>query len=185
MHALISRLLPIALLAAGCHSETHDDGGHGSTDAHSSTAHEHGSTTGTTGHEHVTETTHDPATESGTTHAHASETTHAHESETTHAHESETTHEHATDTATSGGPLDPAQAYCECMVVYCHDDYHGTWGEDHEMSEAMCEAAANGLPSTGMPAMTGNSLDCRSYYCDLAKTDATACASAIGGGSCV
>lgn len=180
MHALISRLLPIALLTTGCPSGSHDDGGHSSTDAHSSTAHEHGSsTTGTTGHEHVTEagTTHAHATEAGTTHEHATE------AGTTHAHETGTTHEHATEA--TGDPMDPAQAYCECMVVYCHDDYHGTWGEDHEMSEALCQAEADGLPSVGMPAMSGNSLECRSYYCDLAMTDATACASAIGGGSCV
>ena len=178
MHALISRLLPISLLAAGCHSEGHDDAGHGSTEAHSSTAHEHGSTTGTTSHDH--------ATAAETTHAHGSETTQADETGSeTHAHDSETTHEHATEAATSGGPQDPAEAYCQCMVVYCHDQYHGTWGEDHEMSEAMCEAAANALPSAGMPTTTGNSLECRSHHCELAKTDPTACPSAIGGASCM
>ena len=90
--------------------------------------------------------------------------------------------EQPTGTSTGGGT--PAVAYCECMVVYCHDDYHGTWGEDHDMSVAMCEAEAAALPVAGGPVTQGEFIECRVHYCELAKTDPGACASAIGGGSC-
>ena len=142
------------VLVLGCQHGTGDTS-HDET-GHDETAHMHESTgsTGSTGTGGASETGHDPPT--GT----------------------------EPESGTSGGSPTPAVAYCECMVVNCHDDYHGTWGEDHEMSEAMCEAEAAALPSVGMPATQGESIECRTYYCELAKTDGAACASAIGGGSC-
>ncbi len=93
------------------------------------------------------------------------------------------THDHGSSGApTEGGT--PAEAYCACMLEHCHDQYHGTWGEDHVASEAMCEAAAEALPSVGMPATSGNSLECRMHYCELGHDDPAACESAIGGGAC-
>ena len=165
MHALTRRTLALAFVTS-CNSEPHDEGtGHESTaDAHeSSAAPTTGTSTGETGHAHSTDT--------GTTHALTESDT-----GTTHAQ---------TETGTTGDALTPAQAYCQCMVLDCHDEYHGTWGEDHDMSEAMCEAAAAALPSVGMPATQGDSVECRIHYCELAKTDPPACASAIGGGSCM
>jgi len=171
MHALTLRILLLGLLA-GCHAETHDD-----SSGHDATAHSHDSTgaptTGTT-------------TETG--HAHTTgETGHAHTTGETGHEPTGTTHAHTTgpEPGTTGSMLTPAEAYCQCMVLDCHDEYHGTWGEDHDMSEAMCEAAAAALPSVGMPAMQGDSIECRIYHCELAKTDPNACASAIGGGSCM
>ncbi len=176
MHALIARL-SLALLVVGCNS-----GVHGGSTGHASMTEDHGSTApasdASTTHEH-------PATTTGESgHEHASETGHEHTGETGHEHTSETGHAHTTG-ATTGEPGSPSAAYCECMLVHCHDQYHGTWGEDHETSVAMCEAEAAGLPSVGEPAMTGDSLECRIHHCELARTDPAACASAIGGGACV
>ena len=167
---MISRLLPLVLLA-GCASDSHGPGtAHGeTTDDHAGTAHTGGSPS---------------------THAHASSTgapdTTTDETGDAHATGADTTHAPTTapETGTGGAAPSPAAAYCECMVVYCHDEYHGTWGEDHEVSVAMCEAEAAALPSLGMPATVGASIECRAHHCDLAQTDPAACASAIGGGSC-
>lgn len=87
--------------------------------------------------------------------------------------------------STGGGDPPPVADYCACMVENCHDQYHGTWGEDHEAAEAACTAAAESLPSVGMPATGGNSLECRYHYCQLGHDDPGACDSAIGGGACV
>ena len=138
-----------------CNSEPHDEG-----TGHESTADAHESSAAPTTGTSTGETGHAHSTDTGTTHA-------------------------QTETGTTGDALTPAQAYCQCMVLDCHDEYHGTWGEDHDMSEAMCEAAAAALPSVGMPATQGDSVECRIHYCELAKTDPAACASAIGGGSCM
>ena len=117
----------------------------------------------------------------GTTHAHATATTDT----TGHAHTSETTHSTDASTAGTTGEPSPIDLYCACMLENCHDEYHATWGEDHEASEAMCAAAAATVPSVGMPATMGNSLECRQHYCELGEPEPGACASALGGGACV
>lgn len=94
------------------------------------------------------------------------------------------THEHGSSGAETGGGT-PAEAYCACMLEHCHDQYHAKWGEDHHASEEMCAAEAGALPSVGMPATSGNSLECRMHYCELGHDDPAACDSAIGGGACV
>lgn len=169
--------LIVSLVALACGAEGHPDG----------TSHGHESTTtGTTG---------PAATEAAETHA--SHASHSDDSGTTAA-ASETGHEHPTGTTddhhgsehgseagheTEAGAATPA-AYCECMLVNCHDQYHGTWGEEHPASETMCAAAAEALPSVGMPAESGNSLECRYHYCQIGHDDPSACDSAIGGGAC-
>lgn len=122
---------------------------------------------------HADASTH--AEPTGTTHAHATDSTGpAHTGETTHA-----------GTAGTTGEPSAIDVYCACMLENCHDEYHATWGEDHEASEAMCAAAAAAAPSVGVPATTGNSLECRLHYCELGEAVPGACASAMGGGACV
>jgi hypothetical protein len=70
------------------------------------------------------------------------------------------------------------------MLENCHDQYHETWGEDHRQSEAMCKAAAEAVPSVGMPAMSGDSIECRLYFCTIGHDDPTACESALGAAPC-
>lgn len=109
----------------------------------------------------------------------ASETAAVTTSETTHA-----THDtHATELDTTGGGS-PADEYCECMLVNCHDLYHATWGEDHRASEAMCAAYAASVPSVGVPATSGDSIECRLHFCTLGLDDPSACDSALGGAPC-
>jgi len=147
------------------------------------------SSTHATAHETAHATAHE--TGDGTAHATDHDTSH----DDTHEPTSSTGHEHAStghdthdthaETTATTGEQDPIAAYCGCMLVRCHDQYHATWGEDHEASEAMCAAAAAAVPSVGMPATMGNSLECRQHYCDLGEDEAGACDSAIGGGACV
>lgn len=124
---------------------------------------------------HADASTH--AEPTGTTHAHATDST-----GTGHAHTGETTHAGTAGTTDEPSAID---VYCACMLENCHDEYHATWGEDHEASEAMCAAAAAAAPSVGVPATTGNSLECRQHYCELGEAVPGACASAMGGGACV
>ncbi len=53
------------------------------------------------------------------------------------------------------------------------------WGEDHVQSEMMCLADAGSWPTVGMPAMSGDSLECRYDACT--KKD---CEGATGSGAC-
>ena len=135
------------------------------------------------------ESTAGEGTQSQTTEGEPTSSTHAstteHPTGSTDHHASEATSGTHDETAATTGALSPVDAYCACMLEVCHDQYHATWGEEHESSEAMCVAAAEALPSVGMPAMTGNSLECRQYYCEIGEAEPGACDSAIGGGSCV
>lgn len=129
------------------------------------------------------ESTHADATHADATHAEPTGTTHVHATDSTGpAHTGETTH---AGTAGTTGEPSAIDVYCACMLENCHDEYHATWGEDHEASEAMCAAAAAAVPSVGVPATTGNSLECRLHYCELGEAVPGACASAMGGGACV
>jgi hypothetical protein len=62
------------------------------------------------------------------------------------------------------------------MLINCHDDFHGTWGEDHDASVAACVAAAEALSEAG--------LACRAERCEAAKDAPAACVDAIGDGTC-
>mgnify|MGYP000031085535 CR=1 FL=1 len=101
----------------------------------------------------------------------------------TAAHEhTETTEPHGTSGTT--GEDSPVDAYCLCMLEICHDQYHALWGEDHRESEAMCRAYAEGVPSVGMPAMSGDSIECRLHFCTLGEDDPGPCESALGAAPC-
>ena len=78
----------------------------------------------------------------------------------------------------------PVTDYCNCMLENCHDQYHELWGEDHQGGEAMCKAAAEAVPSIGMPAMSGDSLECRLHFCTIGHDEPAACASALGAAPC-
>lgn len=138
------------------------------------------STTTDSSESHTSQATHEEPT--STAHASTNDQT---TGSTGHGHASEATGDTHADTAATTGELSPVDAYCSCMLERCHDQYHATWGEEHESSEAMCVAAATALPSVGMPATMGNSLECRQHYCDLGEAEPGACDSAIGGGPCV
>ncbi len=125
--------------------------------------------------DHATGTTADTHADHGTA-DHGSET---HGSET---HGSET-HGSETHGETTAGDT-PAAQYCACMLENCHDQYHATWGEEHPDSETMCLAAAEAVPSVGMPAMSGNSIECRLHFCELGHDDPAACDTALGTAPC-
>jgi len=84
-----------------------------------------------------------------------------------------------TTTSTGGGDPPPLTEYCDCMLSACHDQYHDKFGEDHEAAEMMCLAYAESVPSVGVPAMSGDSIEC--YYWACTQGD---CESAFGGGVC-
>jgi len=187
MHAVKINLL-FSLLLGAC----------AGSDAGTSTETDPG-TTGTTG------TTAPPGTTTGDVHVTTGGETHAHETSSHHdassgdhddstghddastGHDDETTAgEHGTaehGTETGGGSS--AEQYCFCMLENCHDQYHATWGEEHPQSEEMCLTAAEAVPSVGMPAMSGNSLECRLHFCELGHDDPTACDIALGAAPCV
>lgn len=78
-----------------------------------------------------------------------------------------------------------ARAYCNCMLVECHDAFHEEFGVSDVEALENCQAAGEALPMTGMAGTTsGNSLECRQSFCDGAGSDEAACASALGGAPC-
>jgi hypothetical protein len=128
------------------------------------------------------------------THTHDSDHDHSSSGDASTGHETGTTADthadhgstdHATSEAgtTAGGGL--VEDYCLCMLDSCHDLYHGTWGEDHEQSEAMCTAAAEAVPSVGAPATSGDSIECRLHFCAMGHDVAGACEAAMGADPCV
>ncbi len=132
-----------------------------------------GTTTDSTGHAHETHATHETGSETAAPTSTEAHDTHEHETHATHAEETGTT-----------GAATPVDVYCECMLLNCHDQYHALWGEDHVESEAMCQAAAGAVPSVGMDAMSGDSIECRTHFCSVGHDDAAACESALGGAPC-
>lgn len=70
-----------------------------------------------------------------------------------------------------------AIAYCECVFVACHDDFHETFGVDDLASIEACNVFASGLPTVGMDVVSGDSLECRQHWCDAQPAD---CPSALG-----
>ncbi len=130
--------------------------------------------------DHATGTTADTHADHGTA-DHGSET-HGSETHGSETHGSET-HGSETHGETTAGDT-PAAQYCACMLENCHDQYHATWGEEHPDSETMCLAAAEAVPSVGMPAMSGNSIECRLHFCELGHDDPAACDTALGTAPC-
>ena len=79
----------------------------------------------------------------------------------------------------TGGDPPPITEYCDCLLSKCHDQYHMKFGEDHVAAEMMCLAYAESVPTIGMPAESGASIEC--YYWACTQSD---CTSAFGGGVC-
>jgi hypothetical protein len=188
------RIFPlISLLAAACGASDSDPmtdttDAPATTGGSAPTTEDGTSTTEAATHDHATHDhathDHDPTTGAEST-GHAT-TDHATTDHTTdHATDAHTTDSHGTaETGTTDGS-DLSGDYCACMLVNCHDQYHGTWGEDHTESELMCLAAADAVPSVGAPAMSGDSIECRIHFCELGHDDPTACDAALGGAPCV
>jgi hypothetical protein len=109
------------------------------------------------------------------------------------AHGSETSAHHHTTEEGSGadtrtvdsGEDDPAAAYCACVFANCHEPYHAKWGEDEVASEAACLTEASALPQNGAEVEMGDFIECRVHFCELAASDATACAAALGDEVCI
>lgn len=137
---------------------------------------------------HASHETHETSAtgESGSeTAAVTTETTHAtHDTHDTTSDPDTTAGSTGSSSTTGGGAPAPIDEYCACMLENCHDQYHGTWGEDHRAAEAMCAAYAESVPSVGMPAMSGDSLECRLHFCEIGHDDPTACDSALGDAPC-
>ena len=83
------------------------------------------------------------------------------------------------DAGIDAGPAvtEAATAYCECVFVACHDDFHATFGLDDLASIEACGVFASTLPTTQGTAVSGNSLQCRQHWCDALPPD---CPSALG-----
>lgn len=82
--------------------------------------------------------------------------------------------------------LTAAEAYCDCMLLTCHDAYHDQYGPDTDepAARANCLAEAGALPVAGMAVDTGNFIECRQHHCDLGVEDEVVCGAAIGEGVC-
>lgn len=169
MHPLKTPSTLLALLLGAC----------GGSDTGTATAPDPGTATGTTAPAPAS-TSDGHVTTGGETHAHATD---HHDASTGHHDETAAEHGSAEHGSETGGGT-PAEMYCFCMLENCHDQYHGTWGEEHPQSEEMCLAAAAAVPSVGMPAMTGNSLECRLHFCALGHDDEAACDIALGAAPC-
>lgn len=76
-----------------------------------------------------------------------------------------------------------AKAYCDCMLVSCHDAYHETFGPDTDepAARAACLSEASRLPEAGMDVDTGDFIECRIHHCELGRTDEAACPDTVGG----
>lgn len=74
----------------------------------------------------------------------------------------------AVDAMPDAAAPDPVElAYCDCMLLTCHDLYHLLWGEDEGVARRRCFEVAAALPRA--PAATeGPNLHCRLHWCDEA-----------------
>ena len=110
----------------------------------------------------------------------------------TDAHDSDhDTHETDDHTVDSDGD-DPVVAYCSCMLINCHETYHGKWGEEELPAQEACIAEAGALPENGSDVDAGNFFECRQHFCAMATDDACptedgcdACDAAIGSAVCM
>ena len=60
----------------------------------------------------------------------------------------------------------PARDYCDCMFLNCHDLYHDIWGEEELGAREECLREAEATPLEGVPAVSGDSIECRLHYCE-------------------
>lgn len=175
--------LLVALAAACGESDTASTGGgtgDASTTSAASTTSGVASTGGLTTGEPATST---PATtSSGDTTSDGSATSASSssgESTTSEAASSGSSGSSSGSSGSTGGDPPPLTEYCDCMLSKCHDQYHMKFGEDHVAAEMMCLAYAESIPTLGMPAESGASIEC--YYWACTQSD---CTSAFGGGVC-
>ncbi len=120
----------------------------------------------------------------GETPADAGEHEHEHGDAGEHHHDGdagEHGHGDAGEVTLDGGVSDEATAYCNCVFLSCHDDYHAKWGEDELESRAACLTEADALAPGAEGSEMGDNLSCRQHFCDAAPTD---CAAALGGAPC-
>jgi hypothetical protein len=87
-----------------------------------------------------------------------------------------------TDASTE--PESPVFAYCNCMLLSCHDAFHERWGESDDKAIAGCRAEALTLPASGSDATEGNFIECRLAHCQMATVSENACAAALGSVVC-
>jgi hypothetical protein len=80
--------------------------------------------------------------------------------------------------------LTEAQALCNCLLVTCHDAFHDQYGEGDAVAIPACELDTDGLPSAGMEVSSGDFIECRHTHCEMAETDETLCAAALGATPC-
>lgn len=74
----------------------------------------------------------------------------------------------AMQTPPDAAPPDPeSTAYCDCMLLTCHDLYHLLWGEDEGVARRRCFEIAGGL-ARSPGATEGANLHCRRHWCDAA-----------------
>lgn len=99
------------------------------------------------------------------------------------AHDSSGGHDSggSSDTGSSGA----AATYCSCVLANCHEPYHAKWGEDEIAAQQACLAEAAALPVNGAPTEMGNFIECRQHFCDLAASDDSVCANALGEAVCM
>jgi len=102
----------------------------------------------------------------GDTQASSAETGSDHDADHDADHDGD--HDHSID---SDGD-DPAVEYCQCMLINCHETYHGKFGEDEIPAQEACIMEADGLPMNGSDVDAGNFLECRQHFCAMATDDA-------------
>jgi len=86
----------------------------------------------------------------------------------------------APDVAPDTTLSEAAFAYCDCMLVNCHDPFHDTWGEDDAESRTACAEEASALPVAGSPQTSGNSIECRQHVCEGVVDRRFTCEDALG-----
>jgi hypothetical protein len=75
-------------------------------------------------------------------------------------------------------------AFCDCMLVHCHDDFHEQWGESDLEATLNCRDEAAKLPRAGEPTLEGNVIECRLGHCEAAESEPEQCEAALGDPPC-
>jgi hypothetical protein len=83
-------------------------------------------------------------------------------------------------TDASAEPESPVFAYCNCMLLSCHDEFHDRWGEGDDEAIAGCRTEALTVPVAGSDVSRGDFIECRLAQCSMATVSEDACAAAVG-----
>ncbi len=73
--------------------------------------------------------------------------------------------------------------FCTCMLRSCHDPFHDEYGGDDIEARDNCLLEISAVPSTGTPATSGNSQECRAHFC--ASDPDRDCDAALGKSICL